>query len=103
MSERPERPASRKGGDDDVTSAKKQPFAMCWECHEKLGSGQFADVFRATEKRPKDRLRPRIVGALCLQILAARGTRARAGCCCRRAFRALGAAYARANACSTPA
>ena len=67
MSDRPERPAvSKKGassGDDDVTSAKKQPFAMCWECHEKLGSGQFADVFRATEKRPKDKLRPRIVGA----------------------------------------
>ena len=62
--DRPERPSKGGGGgDDDPALAKKQLFAMQWECHEKLGSGQFADVFRATEKRPKDKLRPRIVGA----------------------------------------
>jgi len=62
--DRPERPSKGGGGggdDEDPALAKKHLFAMQWECHEKLGSGQFADVFRATEKRPKDRFNPRIV------------------------------------------
>lgn len=64
-SDRPEKNTAKspkQQQDHGKDEGKKMMFAMAWECHEKLGSGQFADVFRATEKRPRDRSNPRVVG-----------------------------------------